>query len=122
MMKVKTTARGFAYYEFVDDNGQKCSLQKSSSALEDKIWLGIDDAKIMEFYPYLRETDESWFEIPKEEVEAKLKHRPQNKIHYKNQRMHLTVNQVKELLPILQRFVDTVRKRTACGGDGTLWD
>ena len=107
MMKVKTTARGFAYYKFVDDNGQKCSLQKSSSALEDKIWLGIDDAKIMEFYPYLRETDESWFEIPKEEVEAKLKHRPQNEIHYKNQRMHLTVNQVKELLPILQRFVET---------------
>ena len=107
MMKVKTTARGFAYYKFVDDNGQKCSLQKSSSALEDKIWLGIDDAKIMEFYPYLRETDESWFEIPKEAVEAKLKHRPQNEIHYKNQRMHLTVNQVKELLPILQRFVET---------------
>ena len=61
----------------------------------------------MEFYPYLRETDESWLEIPKEEVEAKLKHRPQNEIHYKNQRMHLTVNQVKELLPILQRFVET---------------
>ena len=40
-------------------------------------------------------------------LEAKLKHRPQNEIHYKNQRMHLTVNQVKELLPILQRFVET---------------
>ena len=43
----------------------------SSSACEDKIWLGIDEAKIMEFYPAPRETDESWFEIPNEEVEAK---------------------------------------------------
>ena len=106
-MKFKKTIRGFAYYEFKDSNGEKCSLQMSSSACEDKIWLGIDEAKIMEFYPAPRETDESWFEIPNEEVEAKLKHRPQNKIYYKNQRMHLTRKQVKKLLPILQRFVET---------------
>ena len=106
-MKCKKTIRGFAYYEFKDSNGEKCSLQMSSSACEDKIWLGIDEAKIMEFYPAPRETDKSWFEIPKEEVEAKLKHRPQNNIYYKNQRMHLTRKQVKKLLPILQRFVET---------------
>lgn len=106
-MKVKKTQRGFNLIEFIDDNGEKCSLQKSSSALEDKIWLGIDEAKIMEFYPYPRKTEEAWFEIPKEEVEAKLKHRPQNEIHYKNQRMHLTRKQIAELLPHLQKFVET---------------
>ena len=106
-MKVKKTQRGFSLIEFVDDYGEKCSLQKSSSALEDKIWLGIDDAKIKEFCPYPREIDEAWIEIPQEEIEAKLKHLPQNKIYYKNQRMHLTRKQVAELLPHLQKFVET---------------
>ena len=41
-MKKQNTERGFAFYEFKDSNGNLCSLQKSSSALEDKIWLGID--------------------------------------------------------------------------------
>ena len=106
-MKIEKTVRGFSLIEFVDDNGEKCSLQKSSSALEDKVWLGIDDAKIREFYPIPRETDEAWIEISQEEVEAKLKHRPQNEIHYRNQRMHLTRKQVEELLPHLQKFVET---------------
>jgi len=106
-VEVKVTARGFDLIEFEDDNGEKCSLQKSSSALEDKIWLGIDQAKILEFYPMPRDTNESWFEISKEEVEEKLKHRPQNEIHYRNQRMHLTRELVKELLPHLQKFVET---------------
>lgn len=105
-MDIKKTARGFDLIEFEDDNGEKCSLQKSSS-IEDKIWLGIDNAKIMEFYPYPRETEESWIEVPQQEVEEKLKHRPRNKIHYKNQRMHLTREQVAKLLPHLQNFVKT---------------
>lgn len=115
-MKIKKTARGFTYYEFKDSNGEKCSLQKSSSACEEKIWLGIDEAKIMEFYPAPRETDDSWLEIPEEEVEAKLKHRPQNSIYYKNQRMHLTRKQVKKLLPILQRFVE-IGEISECEGN-----
>jgi len=48
-MKQKRTQRGFAYNEFVDEYGHKCSLQKSSSACIDRIWLGLDNAdpKIM---------------------------------------------------------------------------
>lgn len=106
-MQVNKTLRGLNLIKFIDDNGEKCSLQASSSASEDKVWLGIDDAKIREFYPYPREIDDSWVEIPQEEVEAKLKHRPQNKIYYKNQRMHLTRKQVANLLPHLQKFVKT---------------
>lgn len=100
-MEFKKTARGFAYYEFEDDNGMSCTLQKSSSII-DKIWFGAD-AEIMEFYPLPRETDESWFKV--EDLSA-LKHRPQNEIHIFS-RMHLTREQVKDLLPILQRFVET---------------
>jgi len=101
-MKLKKTARGFAYYEFKDDNGINCTLQKSSSALTDKIWLGAD-AEIKEFYPPPREMDEAWFDVTDL---SPLKHRPENEIHVFS-RMHLTRNQVKKILPILQRFVET---------------
>lgn len=107
MMKIENNSRGFNIIKFTDNNGESCSLQKSSSALEDKIWLGIDNAKIKEFYPMPRDTNESWFDLSESYVEERLKHRPQNEIHFKNQRMHLTRKQVKELLPYLQTFVKT---------------
>lgn len=72
-MKLKTskTNRGFSLVEFEDSYGVKCTLQKSSLATADAIWLGVHDAKPI------------------------------------GSRMHLTRNQVKKLLPILQRFVET---------------
>ena len=39
-----TTARGFAIREFEDRNGIACSIQKSSVATEDLIWLGPNGA------------------------------------------------------------------------------
>ena len=42
IMKVKKTQRGFSLIEFLDRYKQKCSLQKSSLATEDAIWLGVD--------------------------------------------------------------------------------
>jgi len=104
-MKKKKTQRGFEYYEFKDKYGEKCSLQKSSLATEDAIWLGIDDAnpQIMSSDAIrmglkertYSESDNGWtpFEIPKEVLLST--------------RMHLTKNQVKRLLPILQKFVET---------------
>lgn len=99
------TPRGFDIGEFVDFYGKKCSIQKSSIATEDCIWLGIDDAEpeIMANDAIrlgLREShgderDFGWvdFEIPKEVL-----------LHT---RMHLSIDQVKNLIPILQNFVDT---------------
>ena len=43
-MKRSKTNRGFALGEFVDYNGQKCTIQKSSLADADCIWVGVDDA------------------------------------------------------------------------------
>ena len=104
-MKMKHTERGFNYIEFKDQYGAKCSLQKSSSAMQDCIWLGLDDAnpqimcsdaikmglKEREY----NENDNGWckFSIPKEVLLTT--------------RMHLTQKQVKELLPHLQKFVET---------------
>ena len=99
------TQRGFVNGKFVDHYGAPCSIQKSSLATKDAIWLGIDDAdpKIMSSDAIrmglkqrtFTEADNGWtpFEIPKEVM--------------LNTRMHLTQKQVKALLPVLQKFVET---------------
>lgn len=65
-MHIKKTSRGFDLIEFVDHYGAECSLQKSSLATEDCIWLGTN-----------------------------------------TNRMHLTQEQLSQLLPHLQSFVET---------------
>ena len=45
------TARGFALYEFTDRYGKACSLQRSSIATEDCIWLGVDEGDRMHLTP-----------------------------------------------------------------------
>jgi len=42
-MKIDHTNRGFTLIEFKDRNDIECSLQKSSSAMEESIWLGCND-------------------------------------------------------------------------------
>ena len=69
------TERHFAAYTFEDRYGSLCSLQKSSIATKDAIWLGIE-------IPF----------ITRKEAAT---------------RMHLTREQVAELLPHLQHFVET---------------
>lgn len=101
MLKVKHTQRGFAIVSFKDCYGHSCSMQKSSSAERDCIWLGIDDAepKIMasQARQYGVETTEreGWVPFPVPNVVSMTT------------RMHLTRKDVKKLMPLLQRFVDT---------------
>ena len=104
-MKVKRTQRGFQNISFKDRYNQECSLQKSSLATEDCIWLGLDNAtpqlmssdaiKLGLRERTFDERDNGWvpFEIP-EQVSLST-------------RMHLTRKQVKALLPHLQKFVET---------------
>lgn len=79
-IKPRQTLRGFDYYTFKDSNDNDYSLQKSSSAECHKIWLGLDKC-----------------DCEKDAI-TELLAAP---------RMHLTQEQVKKLLPILQRFVET---------------
>lgn len=97
-MECKLTQRGFEYYEFIDRYGEKCSLQKSSLATEDAIWMGVDDLglKGMRY-------GQGWTPIAEEEVADVFGYQ----MVQGNKRMHLTREQVAQLLPILQRFVDT---------------
>ena len=91
-MEKKNTLRGFELIEFADVYNTKCSLQKSSLADGDAIWFGVDDTKFTIF------EDENMGRY----ITTKL---PKN--FSVNTRMHLSQEQVKELLPHLQKFVET---------------
>lgn len=101
MFKNEPTARGFAYSSFEDRYGAKCSIQKSSMAFEECIWFGVDDAdpQIMcsnaERNGVIKQSNTGWqpYEIPEDVLLTT--------------RMHLTQEQVKEIIPVLQHFVDT---------------
>ncbi|GCE32002.1 hypothetical protein KDA_74860 [Dictyobacter alpinus] len=77
-----TTPRGFRFISFTDVDGQPCSLQKSSLADEDAVWLGV--------------------ELPSEEVE-RYAHQG---LPLRN-RMHLTQEMVQCVLPYLRHFAQS---------------
>ena len=89
-MNMSSTARGFACIEFADRNGVACSLQKSSLATEDCVWLGCNNADPRELI-----SGAGWrpVQMPQEYIA--------------NTRMLLTREQVRILLPYLQRFAES---------------
>lgn len=95
-MKIKKTERGFPYTEFKDYNGVECKIQKSSLATDDCIWLGAKKIGLQEFI-----VGKGWIEKPECDVHTMEHHFVANNI------MHLSREQVAELLPVLQKFVET---------------
>lgn len=94
-IKLTKTQRGFKTGEFTDRYGVVCLIQKSSLATEDCIWLGASDIGLKVGTP--------WKDISEKEIKSKFG--GQDVIA--NNRMHLTQQMVKDLLPILQKFVKT---------------
>ena len=93
-LKVEKTQRGFQRIEFTDSNGKSCSLQQSSLATDDCIWLGCNEIGLMEF---VAGRQPAWQEI---DTTFSLSH------HWNaNTRMHLNREQVSALLPHLMEFV-----------------
>ena len=90
-LEVGVTQRGFERIVFEDYNGVKCSLQVSSLATGYAVWFGCNEAdpKVL--------VNGNWTPIPLPED------------HVANTRMHLTLDQVRELLPYLKKFVRTGR-------------
>ena len=78
-MKIIKLDRGFRCSEFIDLHGKVCSIQESSLATDNAIWLGCDAGT----------------------------HTKSGDIELCLSRMHLSQEQVAELLPLLQHFVDT---------------
>ena len=101
-LKTKNTERGFALITFTDLYGTACSIQKSSLATEDAIWFGVDDLK-----PQVMASQARLYGVdPGNETTGWVPYPIPDAVHLAN-RMHLSVEQVKELIPILQHFVDT---------------
>lgn len=94
-MKIGKTNRGFDLIEFNDYYDEGCSIQKSSLATEDCIWIGIDDPKPKIMASKIIDGGVGWAKYP---IPADVQF---------NTRMHLSREQVKELIQILQKFVDT---------------
>lgn len=93
---MKKTKRGFKYIEFKDRLGNECIVQKSSLATEDAIWLGAKELIVQEFMAFRQP---AWKVL---DFEHTMQH------HFVgNERMELNRKQVKKLIPILQKFVDT---------------
>lgn len=94
------TNRGFKLIEFNDQYDTACSMQKSSLATEDAIWLGVHEAN-----PKIMASDAKAAGIQTEQQTGWIAY-PIPKQVLISTRMHLTREQVKSLLPILQRFVE----------------
>lgn len=96
-MKIKneTTERGFSILKFVDLYGAECSIQKSSLATDDALWIGVTNSEPMILGSKVRGDLTGWVKYPMPNDVQILT------------RMHLNRDQVKELLPILQKFVDS---------------
>ena len=95
------TKRGFNIAEFTDRYGEKCSLQKSSLAFEDCIWLGINHAE-----PKIMASQAHYFDIATNKTAGWIPYPVPEEVLI-NTRMHLTREQVKGLLPYLERFAET---------------
>lgn len=89
------TDRGF-FYEFTDAYGEECSLQKSSLATNDCVWLGVSKVQLLE---------EGW--LP--EFPMRVRPLPPERAHgiRVHGRMHLTREMAAELVPLLQHFAET---------------
>ncbi len=88
--QIENTARGFSRINFSDRYDVPCSIQKSSLAGEDAIWIGCNNANPRHLVPGL-----GWQQV---EMPAD---------YMADTRMHLTQEQCAWLLPILRHFVET---------------
>lgn len=100
-MKFENTPRGFAIAKFSDLYGAGCSIQKSSVATDDAIWIGIVDAE-----PQIMATQAAQLGVKTEETTGWVPYPVPCQVSLTT-RMHLNREQVDALIPVLQRFVDT---------------
>lgn len=95
------TERGFSKIIFLDRYDELCSIQKSSLAEEDAIWFGVADAS-----PQVMASDAWKVGVATKETTGWVPYQIPKEVLLST-RMHLTQDQVKELLPILQHFAET---------------
>ena len=105
-INLSPTQRGFLRGEFTDRYGAKCSIQQSSLATEGAIWLGVNDPdlKIMARDAVAIGRDDLLNDGP-ERLNGRVAY-PVPDTVLATTRMHLTQEQVAELLPLLIYFAE----------------
>lgn len=99
--EVKHTARGFRFYDFVDRNGHECTIQKSSIATENAIWLGLESAS-----PKILHGDATKLGIEHNESSGWVDYPIPEEVSM-NTRMHLTQDQAMQLGEMLIHFAES---------------
>jgi hypothetical protein len=100
-MKLEQTQRGFPLIKFNDHYDSPCTIQVSSAAEYEAIWIGLDDAN-----PQVLASRAEHLGMKVDETTGWVPY-PVPEDVLLSTRMHLTRDEVAELLPILQRFVET---------------
>jgi hypothetical protein len=100
-IKMKKTARGFSIGTFEDLYGHQCSIQKSSLATQDAIWLGIDDAD-----PQIMASQAKQFGVETSETCGWVPYPIPEEVSLTT-RMHLNKEQATMLIQKLKIFVET---------------
>jgi hypothetical protein len=95
----KTTNRGFGIIIFKDLYGAECSLQHSSLATQDAIWLGIEDAN-----PQILASVANKINPETGEMSGWIKYDIPDDVLLTT-RMHLNKKQAKQLIRWLRAFV-----------------
>jgi hypothetical protein len=101
LLELGETCRGFSIGTFTDLYGVPCSLQKSSLASEDAIWIGVDDPQ-----PKVMACEAAIVGVVTDQITGWVKYPIPGQVEMAT-RMHLSREQVRQLLPLLQRFADT---------------
>lgn len=92
-MNISKTSRGFGIMEFLDANGETCTIQESSAYREEGlIWLGAKEVEVKGMGVNGWESIDFTKEYGSNFVG--------------NQRMHLSQSDVKDLLPLLTYFAE----------------
>lgn len=100
-VEVGTTERGFSKGEFTDQYGAKCSIQASSIATKECIWLGVNDAD-----PQIMASQAAEHGVETTETTGWVKYPIPSEVSLST-RMHLSREDVKKMLPLLTKFVET---------------
>ena len=92
--------RGFQGLNFEDQYNTECSIQKSSAAIYDAIWFGVSQPK-----PIIMASDARKLGITTDKNNGWVDYPIPDEVMIST-RMHLTQDQVRQLLPVLQHFAD----------------
>jgi hypothetical protein len=97
---IEFTQRGWPLGKFTDRYGAGCSIQDSSLATEDCIWLGVDDAD-----PKVMASKAAWVGVQTNETTGWVPYPVPAEVSL-NTRMHLTRGMAVSLIEVLKRFVE----------------